>query len=133
MRLKTTLAGAALAVGVGVGGGALAASPVAAAPAVAAPTVAAPAALHGDSCTNAPDSGPTWNFHEACHRHDTCYANKPYGRSQAGRLRCDGNFWNDMMSSCNNRYSWYDPRRYTCREVGDVYFSVVVAAGWYYW
>lgn len=38
-----------------------------------------------------------------------------------------------MMSSCNNRYSWYDPRRYTCREVGDVYFSVVVAAGWYYW
>lgn len=140
MRLKTTLAGAALAVGVGVGGTALSASPVAAqaaaTPAVTAPVAAAPAApaaLNRDTCTNAPDSGPTWNFHDACLRHDNCYANKPYGNSQWGRLRCDAVFWNDMMASCNSRYSWYDPRRYACREVADVYFSVVVAAGWYYW
>lgn len=33
-----------------------------------------PVSAHGDACTNAPDSGPFWNFHDSCHRHDDCYA-----------------------------------------------------------
>jgi hypothetical protein len=136
MRLKHKLAAITVATGIGLGGAAIVASPVDAAPVHATATVAAPAApvpRHGDSCTNAPDSGPTWNFHEACHWHDWCYGAKPYGNSQWGRLQCDARFWDRMISSCNSRYSWYDPRRYTCREVAGIYFRVVVAAGWAYW
>ncbi len=133
MKLKQKLAAVTLAAGIGVGGGAIASwTPAMAAeatPAVAAVT----AARHGDACTNAPDSGPTWNFHEACHWHDSCYANKPYGNSQWGRLQCDARFWDRMIGSCNSRYAWYNPLRYTCHEVAGIYFRVVVAAGWWYW
>jgi hypothetical protein len=133
MKLKQKLAAITLAAGIGVGGGAIASwSTVAAAQTDAAPAVA-PVPMHGDACTNAPDSGPTWNFHEACHWHDWCYGAKPYGNSQWGRLQCDARFWDKMIQSCNNRYAWYDPRRYTCREVAGIYFRVVVAAGWWYW
>ena len=92
-----------------------------------------PVSAHGDACTNAPDSGPFWNFHDSCHRHDDCYARKPYGNSQWGRLRCDSNFYSNMRSSCSSRCAWYDPRRGWCNNAASIYGAAVVAAGWYYW
>lgn len=43
-------------------------------------------AKHGDACTGVPDSGPGFDFHEPCHRHDDCYDNPPRGRTHDGRL-----------------------------------------------
>lgn len=110
-----------------------AAATLAASGGVAVMAPAGTAAAHGDACTNAPDSGPVWNFHNACHAHDNCYANKPYGNSQWGRLQCDNAFMNDMRASCRSRYGSWNPARYACYDVANLYFGAVVAAGWYYW
>jgi hypothetical protein len=100
---------------------------------LAAATSTIPAHAHGDACTGVPDSGAVFNFHSACHRHDTCYGTKPYGSSEAGRLACDNDFARDMVSSCNDRYRWWDHHRYECYDIAAGYYSGVRALGWTRW
>lgn len=120
MKLRTALGAVALTVGTSVGGTAL--------------STGSPVAADGDACTNAPDSGPVWNFHEACHTHDACYGQKPYGSSQWGRLQCDNDFYNNMNASCDNDYTaWWDARNGLCKDAASLYGAAVVAAGWYFW
>ena len=116
-----------------------------AAPASAAPTApAAPSTagapvvlLHGDACGPAwgafvPDSGYApfyFNFHEACHWHDSCYDSAPWGRNEWGRLQCDNGFLGLMVSWCNNRYAWWNPGRGNCTNVATAYYAAVRAGG----
>lgn len=92
-----------------------------------------PVQAHGDACTWAPDTGPVWNFHNACHSHDTCYANKPYGTGSAGRLACDNVFLSNMNASCRSRYGSLDPRRYACYRVAQEFYTWVRVFGGAFW
>lgn len=92
-----------------------------------------PAAAHGsyqNGCTGVPDSGPYFNFHGACDRHDLCYHYKYYGGGYYGRLNCDKRFLSDMQASCRARYSYGTFSRSTCYGVAQTYYYGVRAAGW---
>lgn len=119
MKLRSAIAAAAVAVT--ATGGVMLAGP------------APQASAHGNACTNAPDSGPVWDFHSACHKHDDCYDDKPYGNSQWGRLQCDTVFMANMRKSCRSDYGTWNPARYACYDAANLYFGAVVAAGWAYW
>ena len=111
---------------------ALAVSPLTAS-AHAAPAVVAPE--HGantNGCTLSPDSGYApmyFNFHNACDWHDLCYHHKWYGNSSAGRLACDDGFRSRMRSWCANQYASWNPARYSCYGLADVYYRAVRTFG----
>lgn len=89
-----------------------------------------PAAAHGtyqNGCSFSPDSGPYFNFHNSCDRHDLCYRYKYYGNSSAGRKGCDDRFLRDMRASCTNKTAF---GRTSCRGTAAVYYRAVRAAGW---
>lgn len=111
---------------------------------------ASPVAAHGanqNGCTFSPDS--SWysgyiqpflpliwgyNFHNACDQHDLCYARPHrYGDSEAGRQRCDDEFYWAMRRSCDASYGSWDPRRYTCANTASVYYGAVRVAGWWWY
>lgn len=87
---------------------------------------------HQNGCTMSPDSGPHFNFHNACDWHDLCYHYAYYGRHEVGRLGCDNGFLSRMRNSCYNRYpNWYQvPLRNLCYGTANVYYSAVRSAGW---
>lgn len=90
----------------------------------------APVAAHGkyqNGCSFSPDSGPYFNFHRSCDRHDLCYRYKYYGNSSAGRKSCDVRFLNDMRASCTNRTAF---GRSSCRGTAAVYYRAVRSFGW---
>jgi hypothetical protein len=114
----------------------VAAPPASAEPAVQERADTVSAFLHNDACgprwgAVVPDSGVVFNFHEACHWHDWCYAAKPYGASELGRDMCDSEFYVRMGSSCHSRYPhWYqNPLLNACISVAASYYTAVRAAG----
>lgn len=123
MGVRQLVAGASVAVGLGVGGAALA-SP-------------SPVAAHEprtNGCTLSPDSGYApvyYNFHEACDEHDLCYGGHLRGDGSAGRRACDNEFRTDMRRWCAERYDgwWERPLRSNCYGVAEVYYQAVRAFG----
>lgn len=55
-----------------------------------------------DGCSNVPDRPHGFSFKSICDKHDICYADKPYGRSAAGRRRCDSVFRTNLTRWCRN-------------------------------
>ncbi len=102
---------------------------------IAATEVASAHGANQNGCTAVPDSGPGFDFHNACDSHDLCYTFKPYGDTSAGRKACDDRFLNDMRSSCNRMWSrWYQgPIRAYCKSLAYTYYTGVRAAGGFYW
>ena len=82
--------------------------------------------LH-DYCTSSPDEfpnpfGANADFRGPCARHDLCYA------SSTSKFTCDNHLHGDMVSNCEDSYSWYNLARGACYDVADVYWAAVVAA-----
>lgn len=77
-----------------------------------------------DYCSNSPDSGPGFNFKNACTRHDFGYRNyKRYGVfNSGGKDYTDYIFYNDMKADCAAR-SWY--QRPTCYSLAWTYYQAV--------
>jgi hypothetical protein len=75
-----------------------------------------------------------FNFKNACNSHDDCYA-KPhrYGDSEAGRERCDKEFYSAMKAYCASTYGRWDPRRALCYNQTYAYYQAVrkFAKPWY--
>lgn len=122
-KARRALAAVALA-GAGVVGA------LAGAPAVSAAPEAPAAVASPDGCTGVPDSGPSFNFLDACNGHDGCYERKPYGDSWTGRLRCDNDFLDAMVGWCKDNHSWWSPLRGTCLGVAATYYDGVRKFGW---
>ncbi|HEX5369650.1 MAG TPA: phospholipase A2 [Dehalococcoidia bacterium] len=76
-----------------------------------------------------PDSGPSFDFSQACANHDACYSTN-HGTNEAARATCDNAFLNDMLTSCNDMWSRTDPQLYQCRTVAKVYYAGVRLGGW---
>ncbi len=81
--------------------------------------------LH-DYCSYAPDwfyvPGPDADFRGPCARHDQCYA------GSTSKFTCDNRLWSDMVTNCDYTYRWWDPLRYECLKVANVYWVAVVVA-----
>jgi hypothetical protein len=77
-----------------------------------------------DYCSNSPDSGPGFNFKNACTRHDFGYRNyKRFGVfNSGGKDYSDYIFYNDMKADCAAR-SWY--QRPTCYSLAWTYYQAV--------
>jgi hypothetical protein len=70
--------------------------------AIRAPEASAHTPHPTDGCSNSPDRPYGFSFKSSCDRHDVCYAHKPYGRTAAGRARCDSVFYTNLASWCRN-------------------------------
>jgi Prokaryotic phospholipase A2 len=77
-----------------------------------------------DYCSSSPDSGPGFNFKNACTRHDFGYRNyKRFGVfATGGKDYSDYIFYNDMKADCAAR-SWY--QRPTCYSLAWTYYQAV--------
>jgi hypothetical protein len=77
-----------------------------------------------DYCSSSPDSGPGFNFKNACTRHDFGYRNyKRFGVfGTGGKEYADYTFYNDMKADCAAR-SWY--QRPTCYSLAWTYYQAV--------
>ena len=86
---------------------------------------------HDDACGNAaveaPDSGPSFNFHEACHAHDECYGE---GGGEAERLACDRAFLQAMLAACDAQNPRFSALWFQCRAVATLYYGAVRLGGW---
>ena len=76
-----------------------------------------------------PDSGPSFNFSQACANHDACYA-EHHGEGEAARAACDSAFLHDMTSSCDDEWSRSSPQFDQCLKVAKLYYTAVPLGGW---
>ena len=86
-----------------------------------------------DGCTAVPDSGPNFDFTEACNTHDRCYINRPYGNDRTARRQCDVDFFYDMADACRGDYEDQWLARQSCYGVAGVYYLGVRAFGGFGW
>jgi len=79
-----------------------------------------------DYCTISPDEydgvSGTADFRGPCAYHDECYG------SGGDRFNCDINLNSDLHENCHDSFSWYEPDRYVCYDVANLYLDVVVIA-----
>lgn len=94
-------------------------------------SIAAAADGEVDGCTAVPDSGPTFDFNDACDDHDRCYIDRPYGDDSTARRSCDRIFYADTKAWCNDRWSSRSDffERGACKGVAWVYYVGVRAFG----
>ncbi|MEM9132965.1 MAG: phospholipase A2 [Actinomycetota bacterium] len=85
-----------------------------------------------DGCTAVPDSGPGFDFTEACNTHDRCYLERPYGDDRSARKQCDVDFFWDMVDLCRERHDGGLALR-GCYSVAAVYYLGVRAFGGFGW
>ena len=76
-----------------------------------------------------PDSGPSFNFSQACANHDACYS-EHHGEGEAARAACDNAFLHDMTSSCDDMWSRSQPQFTQCLRVANLYYTAVRIGGW---
>jgi len=95
-------------------------------------TESRPAEAHGwptdGGCSPYPsamNSGPYWNFHNACDNHDRCFV--LHSDTYWG---CNWKFRSEMRSSCYGAYQWWQWQRPACLALADVYYAGVTAFGW---
>lgn len=86
-----------------------------------------------DYCTAVPDSGASFDFNEACRRHDECYGNQPYGGGEAGRGACDVAFYNAMVVSCGTMWQGMGEPFHTCLAGAGIYYWGVDTFGGWFW
>ncbi|MBB6097510.1 hypothetical protein HNR42_000927 [Deinobacterium chartae] len=81
-----------------------------------------------DGCSKVPDSGPAFNFKNACYRHDFGYRNyKKYKIfTKANRKAIDDRFLADMKAHCATRSIFLKP---SCYETAYIYYAGVRALG----
>jgi hypothetical protein len=88
-------------------------------------------AQEADACGNpvidVPDSGPTFDFTDACAEHDECYGG---GGSEADRRACDEQFLMNMQVSCNEMWPGQLRKRFSCYSIALTYFLGVRLGGW---
>ncbi|KAL2127085.1 hypothetical protein VTI74DRAFT_11364 [Chaetomium olivicolor] len=79
-----------------------------------------------DGCSYSPDNPFGFPFTPACHRHDFGYRNyKAQNRfTDAGKLRIDNNFKNDLYYQCISVSA-----KGVCEALADVYYAAVRAFG----
>ena len=89
----------------------------------------------GDYCgtpeVDVPDSGPTFDFTDACKAHDACYA-QYHGSNETLRKMCDDSFYSAMAMHCKDRWRWWQGQRYECLTTASVYYTGVRVGGWLY-
>ncbi|KAH7032732.1 prokaryotic phospholipase A2-domain-containing protein [Microdochium trichocladiopsis] len=75
-----------------------------------------------DGCSSSPDNPLGFDFLSSCYRHDFGYRNyKAQGRfDDAGKLRIDNNFREDLYDQCER-----ESARDSCRFTADVYYQAV--------
>jgi hypothetical protein len=81
-----------------------------------------------DGCSSVPD----YVFLDPCRHHDFAYRNMPkYNqfRTALFRKQADDRFYSNMKSRCEERYSWWDPRRSYCKGVAYTYYKGVRLLG----
>jgi len=66
---------------------------------------------------------PDWIFGQACADHDICF-----GDYESFRNDCDAQFREDVHDACNSEYGGFDPRRYACHKVADLYYRATHSA-----
>jgi hypothetical protein len=92
-----------------------------------------PVAYAADSCGvmgfDVPDSGPNFDFSNACAGHDSCYG-AHHGEGEVARKACDDAFLADMLSSCAAQWPRQLVRRAACNAVAGIYYSGVRLGGW---
>ena len=92
-----------------------------------------PVAYAADSCGvmgfDVPDSGPNFNFEDACTGHDACYGTH-HGEGEEARKACDDAFLSAMLSSCTAQWPRQPVRRAACNTVAGIYYSGVRLGGW---
>jgi hypothetical protein len=75
----------------------------------------------GDGCTDSPDSYGKAKFSSSCNAHDECYSST----SHTARKVCDKRLHASLDAACRRGYGKYDPYRYSCYGVADVYYHAV--------
>ena len=76
-----------------------------------------------------PDSGPSFDFSQACANHDACYT-EHHGEGEAARAACDSAFLHDMTSSCDDMWSRSNAQFDQCLRVARLYYAAVRIGGW---
>jgi hypothetical protein len=76
-------------------------------------------------CSYVPDSGPWFNFLNACLKHDGCYINH-----WLDKVGCDYQFLQNMRSYCYGTYQWWQWQRNPCLSTAWTYYSGVNTVGW---
>lgn len=86
-----------------------------------------------DSCgvmgLDVPDSGPHFDFTDACAGHDSCYGSH-HGEGEVVRKTCDDAFLSAMLSSCTADWPRQPVRRAACNAVAGIYYAGVRLGGW---
>lgn len=92
--------------------------------------------LASQPCSGPPivnGTGITFDFRDACERHDACYTVVRQAQTGGRFVRnnqyfkaCDYLFLQDMRSHCEARWSLWDPRRAGCKTMAYSYFSAVL-------
>ncbi|QWF84933.1 phospholipase A2 [Amycolatopsis sp. CA-230715] len=77
-----------------------------------------PVRVYGDGCTRVPDSFGWANFRPACDKHDKCYGKS----SHTSRKNCDRALLGNLRKACAKAYSSWNPLRYNCFDVSNVYY-----------
>jgi hypothetical protein len=78
-----------------------------------------------DYCTHSPDQYSSVlgnaDFRGPCARHDMCL------QSTHSHSRCDGPLLDNLKQNCKQRFSWYNPARYSCEDVAYTYYLAIKA------
>lgn len=90
------------------------------------------AAQETNYCTAVPDSGPYFNFNDACRVHDDCYLNQPYGGGDAGRAACDGEFLGNMGAACGEQFGGGGGVLHCINTAETYYWGVDTFGGWFW-
>ena len=83
----------------------------------------------GTAEVDVPDTGPAFDFTEACMHHDQCYAE---GGGPLDRLQCDNQFLSEMNAWCESAWNRFDSRLWRCKLVAATYYTGVRLGGWLY-
>lgn len=68
-------------------------------------------------------------FRSACNRHDICYDWELNWMGEPGRIICDSNFYNAMITTCNNRYGAWTWGRTACYSDAVIFHGAVRTFG----
>jgi hypothetical protein len=97
----------------------------------AAPVSADSRTQHTNGCTIVPDVTPWSDFHNACNKHDICYARYSnglhrYGETEISRKICDDQFLGRMYKACKSRVWREEP---ACMATALQYYNGVRRLG----
>ena len=86
-----------------------------------------------DCSSPARGTGLTFDFRDACARHDACYnaVRAIYGREKRKNfepfIECDDQFYANMRNHCEGRWDSRDLRRVGCKAAAWRYYKIVLS------